>query len=289
MFKNFKKNIRRSPYQSLVVVINVALTLFLVCIFFLIGVGSQALLGFFESRPQAIAYLKDTAKPEEIELLKSKLESNGQVSKVNYVSKGDALKIYQELFKDKPVLLEMVTAKFLPASLEVSTVDIASLKDVANVLRQKPFIEDVDFQEDVVSTLSLWLNNLRKFGLALAVFLLFNSVLTILVILGMRISKRKEEIEILKLIGASPGYIRVPIYLEGVFYGMVSAIFAWGFSYILILYLTPSLKQFFNGIPLLPVDPIFMLELLGGLTILGMVVGFLGSFFAVSRFIAASR
>lgn len=289
MFKNFKKNIRRSPYQSLVVIVNVSLTLFLVCAFFLIGAGSQAVLGFFESRPQAVAYLKDVTKPEEIDALKNKLETNTSISKINYVSKDDALKIYKDLFKDKPVLLEMVTAKFLPASLEVSTTDIASLKDVANILRQESFVEDVDFQEDVVSTLSSWLNNLRKFGLTLAIFLLFNSALTILVILGMRISKKKEEIEILKLIGASPGYIRMPIYLEGIFYGFVSAVLAWGLSYILILYLTPFMKQFFTGIPLFPVNPIFMLELLGGLMFLGAGVGFLGSFMAVSRFMRSSR
>lgn len=289
MFKTLKKNIFRSPYQSLAVVLNVSLALFLVCIFFLIGAGSKAVLSFFESRPQAIAYLKDGIKSQDVDLLKAKVLSTGKVKEANYISKDDALKIYKDLFKDKPVLLEMVTANFLPASLEISANDISSLKEIAEILKKEPIVEEVDFQEDVVSTLSSWLGSLRKFGLVMAVFLLLNCLLTILVILGMRISRRREEMETLKLLGASSWHIRSPIYLEGIFYGLFSAVISWGSCYLLIIYLTPFLSRVLTGIPIFPVSPIFMLEILGGISFLGSFVGFLGSLIAASRFLRVSR
>jgi len=289
MFKTFKKNIFRSPYQSLAVILNVSLALFLVCTFFLIGAGSKAILDFFESRPAAIAYLKDGIKSQDVDLLKSKIMSTGKVKEANFISKDDALKIYKDLFKDKPILLEMVTANFLPASLEISTNDISSLKEIAEILKKETIVEDVDFQEDVVSTLSSWLGSLRKFGFVMAVFLLFNCLLTILVVLGMRISKRREEIEILKLLGASSWHIRSPIYLEGIFYGLFSAVVSWGLCYLLVSSLTPFLSQALAGIPIFPVSPIFMLEILGGISFLGIFVGFLGSFIAASRFLRVSR
>jgi len=114
-------------------------------------------------------------------------------------------------------------------------------------------------------------------------FLLFIAVLTVLVVLGMKISQRKEEIEILKLLGASSWYICFPLYLEGMFYGLTAAIISWGLSYLAILYSVPFLVNFFSGIPLFPVSTIFMSEVLAGLLGVGIVVGFLGSFLAVLR------
>ena len=121
MLKTLKKNIFRSPYQSLAAVLIISLAFFIITIFLLIGIGSSEVLKHFESRPQVVAYLKDEVKPQELELLKAKIGNNANVSNVRYVSKEEALKIYRDLFKNKPVLLEMVTAKYLPASFEVTT------------------------------------------------------------------------------------------------------------------------------------------------------------------------
>ena len=267
----------------------VSLSFFLISVFFLLGVGSQNILNYFESRPQVTAYLKDEIKPQETEMLKAKIESYDSVKKVDYVSKEDALKIYKEQSKDDPLLLEMVTAKILPASLEISTKDLSSLKKIAEELKKEPKVEDVVFQEDVIITLSSWLETVRKVGLALAGFLLLVSVLIVLVIVGMKIGQRKDEIEILKFLGASPWYIRLPLYFEGIIYGAFAAIISWGLSYLIILYTSPFLIKFLLGVLPLPVPIFFMLELLAGLLVLGIIVGFLGSFLAVLRFSRAVR
>jgi len=289
MFKTLNQHIFRSPYQSLAAVLVVSLAFFAVAAVLSIGLGSQKVLSYFESRPQVTAFLKDEVKPEEIESLKNKIEMHQTVKQVDFISKDEALKIYKEQNKDNPLLLEMVTAKILPASLEVSTKDLASLKQIAEELKNEPEVEDVIFQEDVIVTLSTWTQTIRKIGLALAIFLLAVSVLIILVILGIKISQRKDEIEVLKLLGASSGYIRLPLYLEGMIYGAFAALISWGLSYLAVLYVTPFLVKFLSGVPLFPVPILFMLELLAGLLVLGVVVGFLGSFLAVWRFIRAVR
>jgi len=289
MFKTLKQHIFRSPYQSMAAVLVVTVSLFLICVFFLLGVGSQAVLQYFESRPQVSAFLKDEIKPQEIELIKAKIESTGEVKNVEYISKEKALEIYREQNKDKPLLLEMVTAKILPASLEISPKSLDSLKVVAEILKKEPMVEDVIFQEDVISSLASWVRTIRKIGLVLAAFLFLVSSLTILVILGMKISQHKEEIEILKLLGASSVYICLPFYLEGIVYGMLAAFFSWGLSYLAILYITPFLVNFLAGIPILPVPLFFMMEILAGLLALGGIVGFLGSFLAVFHFVRTVR
>jgi len=289
MFKTLKQHIFRSPYQSLSAVLVVSLSLFLISIFFLIGLGSQVVLRHFESRPQITAFLKDEIKLQEIDLLKAELTATGKVKKIDYVSKEDALKIYREEFKDNPLLLEMVTSKILPASLEISTISLDSLKEIAESLKEEKMVEDVIYQEDVISAFGNWVRTVRKIGLAVAIFLLVISVLTILVILGMKISQRKEEIEILKLLGSSPFYITFPLYLEGIVYGLFAAFISWALSNLLILYATPFLLKFLVDIPLVPLSIVFTLEFLGGLLVLGVIVGFLGSFLAVLRFVRSVR
>jgi len=289
MIKTVKEQIFRSPYQSLAAIFQVTLAFFIISIFAVIGYGSQKILYYFESRPQVNAYLKDEAKTQDIDSLKLKLEQTGKVSKIVYSSKEDALKIYREQNKDKPILLEMVTAKILPASLEVSTTSLGSLKEIAEMLKSSTIIEDVNYQEDIVTTLGYWIEALRKIGLVLGIFLFSVALLTILVILGVKISQKKEEIYIYKLLGATKWYIASPFYAEGIFYGIVSAIFSWSLTFGLILYLTPIISKFFNGIALFPIPTDLILQSLGGLLLLGTGVGFLGSFMAISRFLKSAR
>ena len=93
------------------------------------------------------------------------------------------------------------------------------------------------------------------------------------------------EIDILQLLGASRWYIRVPFLLEGMFYGVIGAFFAWGISYLLLLYLTSYIIKFFQGITLLPISPTFMLIILGFEITSGIVIGSLGSLLAVKRYL----
>lgn len=278
-------NLRRSPYQTLAAVAIMTLTLFVASIFLLLAFGSQKILNYFEAKPQITAFFKDEVKIEEIEGLKQKLASTGWVASQKYVSKEEALAIYKEQNKNDPLLLEMVTANILPASLEVSATEVRSLSELNEILKESPLVEEVIFQKDVVDTLISWTNALRRAGIVLLAFLVSVSLLIVLLVIGMKISQKREEIEIFKLMGASSGYIRWPFIFEGAFYGMAGAILAWGFSYLLILYATPFLASFLAGIPLLPMAPILMLELLGLLVLGGVLVGAFGSLLAVWRYL----
>lgn len=290
-FKTTWQHIRRAPYQALAAIAVMTLNLFITCIFFTTAFSFEQVLRFFESRPQVTAFFKDEAKSEEIEAVKEKLLATGKVSSVKYVSKEEALAIYREQNKSEPLLLEMVTANMLPASLEVSTDKLSSLSEVASDLGKETLVEEVIFQEDVVSSLSTATTALRRFGIALIAFTSLVSLLIILIITGMKIAARRDEIEILRLIGASTWYIRAPFLLEGAFYGFFGSILAWLLTYLLVLYTTPSLLSFLEGIPVLalsknsPLPTPFMLTVLAGLVLVGLVIGVLGSFLSVKRYL----
>lgn len=278
-------HMRRTPYQALAAILIMFLTFFITTVFILTAGGFQTILRYFETRPQVTAFLKDDTTTIQVDTLKAKLAQTGKVKETKYISKEEALAIYREQNKNDPLLLEMVTANILPASLEVATNDLAYLNEIAQTLRVEPTVEEVVFQEDVVKALQQWTLNIRRVGIGLISIFGLVSLLVILVIIGMKITLRREEIDILQLLGASRWYIRAPFLLEGIFYGVVGAFVAWGLSYLLLLYLTSFVIKFFQGIALLPVSPIFMLTVLGMEIASGIVIGSLGSLLAVKRYL----
>jgi len=278
-------HMRRTPYQALAAILIMFLTFFITTVFVLTAGGFQTILRYFETRPQVTAFLKDETTMIQVDTLKAKLAQTGKVKETKYISKEEALAIYREQNKNDPLLLEMVTANILPASLEVATNDLSHLNEIAQILRAEPTVEEVVFQEDVVKALQQWTLNIRRVGIGLISIFGVVSLLVILVIIGMKITLRREEIDILQLLGASRWYIRAPFLLEGMFYGVVGAFVAWGITYLLLLYLTSYIIKFFQGIALLPVSPLFMLTVLGVEISSGIVIGSLGSLLAVKRYL----
>ncbi|MDO8657340.1 MAG: permease-like cell division protein FtsX [Candidatus Levybacteria bacterium] len=279
------RHVRRSPYQAFAAILITSLTFFVISIFTLVIFGSSKIISYFESKPQVTAFFKNEAKKESIDALKKQLESSDKVAKIKYVSKEEALKIYREQNKDDPLLLELVTADILPASLEISATKIDYLTDISDSLKNSPFVSEVIFQKDIISTLTSWTNAIRKIGVVLVFVLALVSVFVMVTIIGIKISQRREEIEIMRLIGATYWYIRWPFILEGILYGVIGAFFGWAFSSLAIWYATPFLSSFLQGIPMLPVSPIFLLEILGANVSFAIFLGIFSSFLAVLRYL----
>jgi cell division transport system permease protein len=126
---------------------------------------------------------------------------------------------------------------------------------------------------------------MRISGIVLIGFLALTSILLISIILGLKISSRKVEIKILKLVGATNWYVIGPFLLEGTIYAVSGAVIGWGLTYLLLLYSTPFLVTFLGDIPLLPVSFLSMLLYLLGLVGIGIIIGNLSSFLATRRFL----
>lgn len=280
-----KRNIRRTPFQALAASMVMLLTFLAVMMFVILAAGSQASLRHFESKPQVIAFFKDGTTPQDISAIENALHQEPRVTNTKFVSKEDALQIYREKNKNDPTLLELVNANILPASLEISTQDPQDLSPIAEILKKEPVVSEVIVPEDVVQTLTSVTKIIRTVGAATVGFLLVFSTLIIWMIIGFKIRLRRNEIEIMRLLGASPAFIRNPFILEGIFYGLTGAAIAWVISYAVLWYLTPFLQGYLEEVNILPVNPLFMLALLGCSLLLAIIVGSLGSISAVRRYL----
>jgi cell division transport system permease protein len=181
-------------------------------------------VNYFESRPQLTAFFKDGVEQSEVQSLQKQLEATGKASTIKYVSKEEALKIYQKQNEKDPLLLDLVTADILPASLEVQPKQAEYLPQLAQIVKGSTVVDQVVYQEDIIKTLVSWTNAFKKVGVGLIAVLIFESLLVIITIIGIKIAVRREEIEIMRLIGATNWFIRAPFLIEGMLYGVLGAI-----------------------------------------------------------------
>jgi cell division transport system permease protein len=279
------KQIRRTPHQALAAVFIMMLTFLSITVFSFIVFGSSVVIKYFESKPQVTAFFTDEATPEEIKQLENSLRGTEKVSQVRFVSKQEALEIYKEQNKDDPLLLELVTEDILPASLEISTHEIKDLGPISEALGESPIVSEVVYQRDIVATLSKWTGAVRMIGTSVIVVLALVSIFIMMMVIGFKVSQKRDEIEIMKLLSATNWYIRTPFMLEGIFYGAVGTLAGWLVASALLLYATPYLESFLKGIPLLPVSPLFLLALLAAELLIAIGLGVLASYLAVLRYL----
>lgn len=287
-------HIRRSPYQAMAAIITMFLTLLLSGVFFLVSVSSVFILKYFESKPQITVFFMDKSSLDQAKALENSLKETGKVQATKYVSKDDALAIYKEQNKNDPLLLEMVSADILPASLEVTALDPKYLHEFIPLIKNADGVEEVVYQKDVVDALISWTSAIRLIGAILAGLFVVDALLIIMTVVGMKIAIKREEVEILTLVGASPWYIRLPFIFEGGLYGITGAVFAWSGIIGFLYWMWPTLVTFLGTIPtfhMLLAYPFSSFSLLlaaiflGMLTITGFVLGSVGSLIAVGRYL----
>jgi len=295
---SFWQRLRRTPYQAVASVFMVFMTLFVLAIFILLVGGLTSLLSYFETKPQLTVFFKDEKSKTSVDQLIAKLQATGKMASYEYISKEQALAIYREQNKSDPLLLEMVTADILPSSLEISATSPQYLVELAELAKSDTGIDEVVFQKDVVDALVSWTSTIRKIGAVFLLFLITSTVFILLTSLGMKIALKKEEIEILKLVGATPWYIRKPFIYEGIAYGIIGAFLSFFIVSALILYLAPFITSFLKGIPALylwqrdgvtiviwPPSILLFALLWLVLTFVGFLIGVAGSSLAVSRYL----
>lgn len=277
------KNMRRAPYQALAALLLVGVTFFVGYALVLFLIGSSKVLTFFESRPQVSAFFVQDTEPATLQAHVAQLEQNPNIREVRYISQDDALEIYQQQIGEDPVLLELVTADILPPSIEVSTYEITQLSAAAEALKNLEGVDEVVFQQDIVDSLQYWSRVLRLIGMSVLAVFAFVAILIVFIVTSIRVSTRKGEIRIMRLMGATKWYIQRPFLIEGALYGLFGSVVSWGAIYISLLYASPVIQQFFSEVQLVPVPVWFMAALLAGGTLIGLMIGFFASFLSSRR------
>jgi cell division transport system permease protein len=243
------QSLKRTPYQTAAALLVLYFTLFLIGILIISVTFLYGLLKYVEAQPQVTVYFKSDTKESEILQIQQELEASKKVSSTEYISKEKAYEIYKELTKDNPLLLEMSSKEILPASLEIYATDPTYLEEIADSLRERKGVDEVQFQKIIVDRLLTLTNAVRNATLVLCAFLILMATIVVIATTSFKIALRKVEIEILQLLGASNFFITKPYLKEGLVMGFLASLLST-FSLIgLILFVNPLLQGYLRGIP----------------------------------------
>ncbi len=288
--KNFWANLKREKLLAVTNIIVITVSFLLLGVFLSIVFVSQSTLKYLENQAQVTAFFKDDFTEENILNVKEGLEQDERVLQIDYISKEAAFKLFTELNKDEPVLIESISADILPASLEIKTKDVDDLATLASELAAVDGVEDVKFFEDVVEKFKSVSTVAYIIGIALVVMFLIISYSVVLATLRTTITSKGTELEIQRLVGASDAYIKTPIILQALFYGVISGVLASVVLVSLGIVLSGS-GLFGNGllVPFLPNTAIpfslFSAVISVLIIVSGIVLGYLGSATAVRKYL----
>jgi cell division transport system permease protein len=267
-----------------------AITTTFICILVL-GVGLSAssyvegIVGSVREDVTVEAFLPPDATEERIDELRNTVEGYPEVASVNYVSEDEALSKFKDTFKDQPEIYENLDPGVLPASFQLQLEDPALAGDVADKLKAEGFEEEnLSYPQqtierlDAVTSYTIW-------GLYGATILfLVSSVLLISNAIRLSIFARRDEIEVMKLVGASDSFVRAPFVFEGMIQGLIGA----GLAALVVIWLNFLFVDWSQDqLPFVPisgssVDTILLLVVLVGT---GVLIGVVGSFLSVTRFL----
>lgn len=275
-------HIRRSPFQSLVALLSVFIAFFIINSFLLVNRGLSSVLKYFETKPEITIFLKDNLDQSTVESVQKELATYPNIKEIRYISKENALNIYKEINKDNPLLTEMVTASVLPASFEVSANNPKVLEVIAqNFSAKNQIVDEIIYQKDVIQSLLSWTLIIRRSGLALIIIASFIAFIMIFTLIGMKITNRKDEIKISRLLGASKFYVKRPFIIESLIYGLIGSFFGFITSFLIIYNFRTSINSFFQPIIFVPNLStyelfLFLIEIFAGLFI-SFLAGWLGA------------
>jgi len=259
------------------------LTLLVITVLLTLNVVANAVLANLQSKIDISVYFKLETSEEEILKVKSQLEKLQEVEAVSYVSQNQALLAFKEKHKDNPVLLQSLEElEFNPleGSLNVKAKEsnqYASINQFLESVYYKDVIDKVNYMQnkEVIDKLNKIILDVKTGGLGLSVLLALIVFLVTFNAIRLAIYSSREEINVMKLVGAGKWFIRGPFFVEGVLYGLVAAIVTLIILYPLFYFTSPKISGF---LPINDIFSYFKANLLSFFLLLAGVGVFLGGF-----------
>lgn len=226
MIKRAFLYLSRGKFLTLASIAAITSTYLATALYVVSGYASNQVLRHYEKRAPMVAFFKDEASEADIFAVKARLEASGKVGTVTYTSKEQALKNYVSRFQEDPSLLESISQNILPASLDVQAKELSYLPELENMLKQESFVEDVWFKPDIVDKLRRLTTSTRTIGVLLIGLLSASSVFVVVITIALMLHARKDEIEIMRLVGATRWQVRAPFLIQGMILGFFAALFS---------------------------------------------------------------
>jgi cell division transport system permease protein len=289
----------RNGFVSLSSILVVTVTLFTIIALIFTNVILEAVLKEFKEKVDVNVYFLTTAPEEEIRQMQATLEKQPEVASVTYVSRDQAIAEFKDKHKDDYLTLQALNEigeNPLGARLNIVAKDPSLYEGIAKKIADQntavssggaSIIDKVNFNQnkDIIDRLTKIIAGVKQFGYTFALVLVCTSLLITFNTIRLVIYMTREEIAVMRLVGASSMYVRGPFIVGGMIYGIVSALFAMLLFYPITLWLTGTTRDFFGGVNLYGYYMENFFQILIIILIAGMTLGAVSSFFAVRKYL----
>ena len=283
-------NFRQNIFVTLLTVGTITLALLIISLFLLVYVNLENLAETWSEKVQVTAYFEKELTPQSLSSLKSGVMTLRGTDRTAYITKDEALKRFRSRLKGQTSLLEGITPDVLPASLEVTLKkdfrDSEAVEAYVSKLKKLPGITEVQYGEEWVKRFNTFMNFLRLVGALFGGFIVVAVVFIVSNTIKLTIYARREELEVLGLVGATRFFIKAPFLIEGVLQGAIGAVLA------LVMLTVCYFAFLYNAGNFLAVNPAtaglsFLSPVhLFGIFSSGIGLGFIGSSTSLKRFIS---
>ncbi len=242
----------RNALMSLAATATMVLMLLLLSGFWIIQTGLLAGLEFTEQKVEVIAYLQPNATESQVQMLTASVDAMPQVDTIKYVSREEALERFRVSMAEqgREDLTQYLESNPLYASVEITLIDPTAIRTVGDTLRSDAAVRNVINIEDLVERVLTVTSILRTGGTVLLIVVGIIVLFIIVNTIRLAVVARAEEIEIMRLVGASDAFIRWPFVFEGAFVGFLGAAITLGVLAAAADPISGFMVEFFRVLPL---------------------------------------
>lgn len=285
----------RNLSTALGFIVTIFLSLLIIGIFFVGGIVVEKVVSSIENEVSIAVFLADDAPESDIQTLENYIKGLDGVASVGFTTKEQALDNFRNSMTSNPEIIDSLDGQNpLPASIDVELSDPQLVEQVAtsiegNATFQKIYgyntaAESLKYGQKTVEKLFSLTNYVRYIGIALIALLIFIAMVFINNTIRLAILARRKEIAIMRLVGASNGFIRGPFLMEGALHAIIGSLLAVGMLELLRNFALPKLQGALQFLPL-QLDLSAFLMIYAALILAGLIIGLFGSALAMRRYL----
>ena len=224
------RDLRRAGRVGLAAILLITLSLGALGCFWLLSLNLGRAVTQWRERLRVVAYLREEPKPAAVEDLVARVQALGGIQRVRYVSRAEALALLKRSLGPQAGVVEQLPRNPLPASLELTPDEETATPEGTRALVQRlsalPEVEEVQGGAEWVESLAQWQRLFQLTGLGVGAVLALAAILTVTTATTLVLHVRRDEMEIMRLVGATETVIRLPLLLQGMAQGLLGAVVA---------------------------------------------------------------
>ena len=283
------QNLTQNPWLNAITLGTITLSFLILGVFLVIFLNTKGLMEEWGSRIRVTAYLAGSVNPEQVSRLLEKIRRLEEVQEVTYRSKDEALKVLEEKIPERKELIRGLPRNPLPASFEIRLQgEYQNSKGVESLVKKLgglTGVEDLQYGSDWLERFSAFMLFLKFLGWSLGGLFLLATIFVISNTIRLNIFARREEIEIMRSVGATGLFIRAPFYIEGILQGFLGAVLAIGMLFFFFqLFLSRVYEPLKNLLGNFPAQ-FLNSEQMAAVALAGVILGLLGTQVSVGRYL----